>query len=192
MWVQRRVLFGHWLCWATLEELEVEAVHVVSHRVKARCMPHGGLDLVALALVAERIQVFLELVKQRLYMGVLGPNKLYWLLGFVKASKSDLNFLDDGLEVKGHLFYLGIAFTRALSGRYLVSGLEKQLFEVVYCSEVVFELLINHTQVLAELLNERVLSLQLLFVQDRWMESHVRLRFVTGTNCTHLNLVLYV
>ena len=69
--------------------------------------------------------------------------------------------------MKGHLFYLGIAFTRALSGRYLVSGLEKQLFEVVYCSEIVLKLLIYHTQVLAELLNERVLSLQLLFVQDR-------------------------
>ena len=72
--------------------------------------------------------------------------------------------------------------------------LQEKLLEVVDGGQIVLELLVDGSQVLAQLLDDWVLALQLLLIEDCWVESHVGLRLVivTWTDVSHVAAVIFV
>ena len=67
----------------------------------------------------------------------------------------------------------------------LLLRLEQKLLEVNYGCQIVIQFLVNHSEMLAEFLDDWVLALELLFLQDVRVEGHVCLCVVTRANVSH-------
>ena len=78
------------------------------------CGDHVDLDLMASAFVTKHIQVFLQLVQQRLYVRVLVANEFDTELGLVEASQNYLDLRAHCFEELHLLLYARVPFASLL------------------------------------------------------------------------------